>query len=81
MLKFWTRHQRGAGVARTQVKVGLNRFALGALEEASRSGAVNRADVMNRALLVYAALQRVAPSDDSGVRVVCNDEELWIGFI
>jgi hypothetical protein len=78
--KWWQPRITGAQGA-TEIKVGLNRFAVRALEEASRCGAVNHADVMNRALLVYAALQKMTSPDDCGLKVVRGEEELWIGFI
>ncbi|WP_433073914.1 hypothetical protein ACQP1P_26435 [Dactylosporangium sp. CA-052675] len=64
-----------------EVTVGLNRYAVRALDEASRGGSLNHADVMNRAVLMYAALQKMTTPDDCGLKVVRGEDELWIGFI
>jgi hypothetical protein len=79
--QLWPTKTAGTAVTRsTQIRVDLNTYALGALEEASQRGTVTRTDVMNRALLVYAALQRLAPRDEGNIEVEANGEKLWICF-
>jgi hypothetical protein len=80
-----TRSSRTAGATGVkevkEVRVGLNSFGARALDQASRFGAINHTDVVNRALLMYAALQRMTEPDDGSLKVVRGDDELWINFI
>jgi hypothetical protein len=74
--------RRAAAVAQVrEVRFGLNSFGARALDQASRSGALSHGDVVNRALLMYAALQRMTLPDDASLKVVRGDDELWINFI
>ncbi|MGI5244259.1 hypothetical protein [Dactylosporangium sp. CA-139066] len=73
---------RTAAIAPVQeVRFGLNSYGARALQQASRFGALNHADVVNRALLMYAALQRMTVPGDASLKVVRGDDELWINFI
>ena len=70
-----------AGGPVQEVRFGLNSYGARALHQASHSGALNHAEVVNRALLMYAALQRMTLPGDASLKVVRGDDELWINFI
>jgi hypothetical protein len=90
MLRFWSTKAAIPGGIRAALKggcrrseritVSLHEFAADALKEASAAPHVTHTDVINHALLVYAALQGVATPGNRPLQVFCNGEVLWIDF-